>query len=121
MTPCTTERKPDFDALVRKGKELVALGMSGVVYCGSMGDWPLLTDEERMAGVERLIGAGVPVIVGTGAQNTPRRRGSGRARQALRRKGPDDHSTRAVARVRRRRRSARISRRCSTPRWICRP
>jgi 1-pyrroline-4-hydroxy-2-carboxylate deaminase len=72
MTPCTKERKPDFDALVRKGKELVALGMSGVVYCGSMGDWPLLTDEERMAGVERLIGAGVPVIVGTGAQNTRR-------------------------------------------------
>jgi dihydrodipicolinate synthase/N-acetylneuraminate lyase len=72
MTPCTRERKPDFDALVRKGKELVALGMSGVVYCGSMGDWPLLTDEERMAGVERLVTAGVPVIVGTGAQNTRR-------------------------------------------------
>jgi 4-hydroxy-tetrahydrodipicolinate synthase len=72
MTPCTKERKPDFDALVRKGKELVALGMSGVVYCGSMGDWPLLTDEERMAGVERLVTAGVPVIVGTGAQNTRR-------------------------------------------------
>jgi 4-hydroxy-tetrahydrodipicolinate synthase len=72
MTPCTSERKPDFDALVRKGKELVALGMSGVVYCGSMGDWPLLSDEERMAGVERLITAGVPVIVGTGAQNTGR-------------------------------------------------
>jgi dihydrodipicolinate synthase/N-acetylneuraminate lyase len=72
MTPCTEERKPDFDALVRKGKDLVALGMSGVVYCGSMGDWPLLTDEARMAGVERLVNAGVPVIVGTGAQNTRR-------------------------------------------------
>jgi dihydrodipicolinate synthase/N-acetylneuraminate lyase len=32
-----------IDALVRKGKELVSRGMSGVVYCGSMGDWPLLT------------------------------------------------------------------------------
>jgi 4-hydroxy-tetrahydrodipicolinate synthase len=72
MTPCTSEREPDFDALVRKGKELVALGMSAVVYCGSMGDWPLLADEERMAGVERLVRAGVPVIVGTGAQNTRR-------------------------------------------------
>jgi dihydrodipicolinate synthase/N-acetylneuraminate lyase len=72
MTPCTPERKPDFDALVRKGKELVGLGMSGVVYCGSMGDWPLLDDEERMTGVQRLVGAGVPVIVGTGAQNTRR-------------------------------------------------
>lgn len=72
MTPCTVERKPDFDALARKGKELAALGMSAVVYCGSMGDWPLLTDEERMTGVEKLVAAGVPVIVGTGAQNTRR-------------------------------------------------
>ncbi|MDE2334277.1 MAG: dihydrodipicolinate synthase family protein [Rhodospirillales bacterium] len=72
MTPCTPDRKPDFDALVRKGKELTGLGMSGVVYCGSMGDWPLLTDEQRMEGVERLVAAGIPVIVGTGAQNTQR-------------------------------------------------
>jgi 4-hydroxy-tetrahydrodipicolinate synthase len=72
MTPCTHDRKPDFDAIVRKGKELIALGMSGVVYCGSMGDWPLLADEERMEGVERLVAASVPVIVGTGAQSTKR-------------------------------------------------
>lgn len=72
MTPCTPDRRPDFDALVRKAKQLVGLGMAGVVYCGSMGDWPLLTDEERMTGVERLVAAGVPVIVGTGAQNTKR-------------------------------------------------
>jgi 4-hydroxy-tetrahydrodipicolinate synthase len=70
MTPCTNDRLPDFDALVRKGKELIAAGMSAVVYCGSMGDWPLLTDAQRMEGVERLVKAGVPVIVGTGAINT---------------------------------------------------
>ena len=70
MTPCRSDRTPDFDALVRKARQLVELGMSGVVYCGSMGDWPLLTDEQRMEGVERLVGAGVPVIVGTGAVNT---------------------------------------------------
>lgn len=70
MTPCRPDRTPDFDALVRKGKELIALGMSGVVYCGSMGDWPLLTDAQRMEGVERLVAAGIPVIVGTGAVNT---------------------------------------------------
>ncbi|BCH11622.1 dihydrodipicolinate synthase family protein [Mesorhizobium sp. 131-3-5] len=70
MTPCTQDRQPDFDALVRKGRELIAAGMSAVVYCGSMGDWPLLTDEQRMEGVERLVKAGVPVIVGTGAVNT---------------------------------------------------
>ena len=70
LTPCTPARAPDFDALVRKGKELVAAGMSGVVYCGSCGDWPLLTDAQRMEGVERLTKAGVPVVVGTGAVNT---------------------------------------------------
>ncbi|GHC72483.1 dihydrodipicolinate synthase family protein [Limoniibacter endophyticus] len=70
MTPCKEDRSPDFDALVAKAKELLAEGMSAVVYCGSMGDWPLLTDEQRMEGVERLVKAGVPVIVGTGAVNT---------------------------------------------------
>ncbi len=70
MTPCTADRKPDFDALVKKGQELVAAGMSAVVYCGSMGDWPLLTDAERMEGVARLVAAGVPTIVGTGAVNS---------------------------------------------------
>ncbi|MFT3688660.1 dihydrodipicolinate synthase family protein [Paenirhodobacter sp.] len=70
MTPCKPDRTPDFDALVRKATELIGLGMSAVVYCGSMGDWPLLTDAERMEGVERLVAAGIPVIVGTGAVNT---------------------------------------------------
>ena len=73
MTPCTVrdgERAPDFDALAEKGPELVAAGMSGVVYCGSMGDWPLLTDAWRMEGVRRLVDAGLRVIVGTGAVNT---------------------------------------------------
>ena len=70
MTPCTAERKPDFDALVRKGRELIEAGMSAVVYCGSMGDWPLLTEAQRQEGVARLVGAGIPTIVGTGAVNT---------------------------------------------------
>ncbi|MDF3855222.1 4-hydroxy-tetrahydrodipicolinate synthase [Paracoccus pantotrophus] len=70
MTPCTADRRPDYDALVRKGQELIAAGMSAVVYCGSMGDWPLLTDAQRMEGVERLVKAGLPVIVGTGAVNS---------------------------------------------------
>ena len=70
MTPCRADRTPDFDALVRKARELIAEGMSAVVYCGSMGDWPLLTDDERMEGVARLAQAGIPVIVGTGAVNT---------------------------------------------------
>ncbi len=70
MTPCKADRTPDFDALVRMGKQMIDAGMRAVVYCGSMGDWPLLTDADRMDGVEHLVKAGVPVIVGTGAVNT---------------------------------------------------
>ncbi|MEW2912458.1 dihydrodipicolinate synthase family protein [Leisingera sp. JC11] len=70
MTPCNPDRTPNFDALVKKGEEMIAAGMSAVVYCGSMGDWPLLTDEQRMEGVARLAAAGLPVVVGTGAINT---------------------------------------------------
>ena len=72
MTPCDETGTPDFDALATKGRELVDIGMNSVVYCGSMGDWPLLDDEQRMQGVEQLVAAGVPVVVGTGAQNTRR-------------------------------------------------
>jgi len=70
MTPCKADHTPDHPALVRKGQEMMAAGMSGVVYCGSMGDWPLISDADRMEGVAQLVGAGVPVMVGTGAVNT---------------------------------------------------
>ena len=72
MTPCSAPGKPDFEALARTGAELVQAGMRGVVYCGSMGEWPLLTDEARREGVEALVAARVPVVVGTGAANTGR-------------------------------------------------
>lgn len=72
MTPCDAVGVPDHDVLVRKASELVAAGMSGVIYCGSMGEWPLLSDEVRQEGVRRLVEAGVPVVVGTGAQSPAR-------------------------------------------------
>lgn len=70
MTPCNADRQPDFDALVAKARELIDIGMSGVVYCGSMGDWPLLSEAQRQEGVARLVEAEIPTIVGTGAVNT---------------------------------------------------
>ena len=72
MTPCDEQGTPDFASLVRTGSQLIEAGMRAVVYAGSMGDWPLLTDEQRMQGVERLVQAGIPVVVGTGAQNSLR-------------------------------------------------
>ncbi|MEY3174055.1 MAG: 4-hydroxy-tetrahydrodipicolinate synthase [Planctomycetota bacterium] len=69
MTPCSATGIPDFDALVHTAQSLIAAGMRAVVYCGSMGDWPLLTDQQRQTGVAQLVRAGVPVVVGTGAQS----------------------------------------------------
>ena len=59
MTPCGEDRAPNTAALVRKAQELMGAGMNAVVYCGSMGDWPLLTDAQRQAGVAALTEAGV--------------------------------------------------------------
>ncbi|TWT84300.1 4-hydroxy-tetrahydrodipicolinate synthase [Planctomycetes bacterium CA13] len=70
MTPCLDDRSPDDSALERKARELMDVGMTGVIYCGSKGDWPLLSDQQRQEGVRQLVDASVPVIVGTGAQNT---------------------------------------------------
>ena len=70
MTPTDTDRSPVFTGLVERAEKLINAGMVSVVYCGSMGDWPLLTDEQRQAGVQHLCDAGIPVVVGTGAQNT---------------------------------------------------
>jgi len=69
MTPCFPDRSVNYEALVRKARELIDAGMRAVVYCGSMGDWPLLSDQQRQEGVRQLVEAGVPVVVGTGAQN----------------------------------------------------
>lgn len=44
MTPCGADRRPDFDALVAKAAALMDTGMSAVIYCGSMGGWPLVSD-----------------------------------------------------------------------------
>ncbi|HBE67214.1 MAG TPA: dihydrodipicolinate synthase family protein [Planctomycetaceae bacterium] len=73
MTPCQSSTDGvssiDYDALVDTAKQLIEAGMRAVVYCGSMGDWPLLTDAQRQEGVKRLVDASIPVVVGTGAQN----------------------------------------------------
>ena len=69
MTPCSSTGEPEWETLVETASQLMSFGMNGVVYCGSMGDWPLLSNEQRMDGVQRLVEAGIPTVVGTGAQN----------------------------------------------------
>ena len=70
MTPCSSIGEPEWETLVETASQLMSFGMNGVVYCGSMGDWPLLSNEQRMDGVQRLVEAGIPTVVGTGAQNS---------------------------------------------------
>ena len=70
MTPCNEAGEINYDALVETAQDLMGKGMRAVVYCGSMGDWPLLTDAQRQEGVRRLVEAGIPTVVGTGAQNS---------------------------------------------------
>ena len=70
MTPCDENGTINYDALVQTAAELIGKGMRAVVYCGSMGDWPLLTDAQRQEGVRRLVESGIPTVVGTGAQNS---------------------------------------------------
>ena len=53
MTPCSGDGVPNHEALVETGCSLIEAGMRAVVYCGSMGDWPLLTDEQRQAVLDR--------------------------------------------------------------------
>lgn len=72
MTPCAADGTPNFEVLVQTARSLIADGMRAVVYCGSMGDWPLLSDEQRQEGVRRLVEAGIPVVVGTGAVSPQR-------------------------------------------------
>lgn len=72
MTPCDADGTPDFNAMLDTAKGLMDAGMDAVIYCGSMGDWPLLTDEQRCEGVDLLCKNNIPVVVGTGAQNTRR-------------------------------------------------
>lgn len=72
MTPCDANGAPNWDALTDTAKSLVDSGMSAVIYCGSMGDWPLLSDEQRCDAVDILCSNDIPVVVGTGAINTKR-------------------------------------------------
>ncbi|MEM1182977.1 MAG: dihydrodipicolinate synthase family protein, partial [Acidobacteriota bacterium] len=54
MTPCGADGAVNFEALVHTGRDLIDAGMNAVVYCGSMGDWPLGDARPRQDRVERL-------------------------------------------------------------------
>ena len=69
MTPCRTIVRPISTRSSYSAGDSLTAGMRGVVYCGSMGDWPLLTDEQRQEG-----------RAATGRGRSAGRRGHGRLR-----------------------------------------
>jgi 4-hydroxy-tetrahydrodipicolinate synthase len=64
----------DLDALGTFVERQVAAGVDFLVPCGTTGESPTLTDEERVQVIERTVdvAAGrVPVVAGTGTNDTP--------------------------------------------------
>ncbi len=59
VTPCKADSAPDFGALVARGVEMIAAGISAAVRRGSIGKRPLPTDGHRRDGVAFMNGGGV--------------------------------------------------------------
>jgi len=73
ITPFTHEGEVDEEALRRCVKFWVKEGVSGLVPCGSNGEAPYLSQEERRRVIEIVLDEGhgkVPVIPGTGSIST---------------------------------------------------
>lgn len=73
VTPFTRDLEVDYDRAVQLAQRLVADGSDGLVVCGTTGEAPTLSEDERlrlMATVVDAVGDRVPVIAGTGTNNT---------------------------------------------------
>lgn len=74
ITPLSPDAEAvDHAALTEVVEDLIAAGVSGLVPCGSTGEFVTLTGEERRAVVETVIAAAadrVPVVPHTGALST---------------------------------------------------
>ena len=83
-TPFGADERIDFDQLRRDARRLEAAGVDGIVPAGSTGEAATLTHDEHIEVVEAVADAvSVPVIAGTGSNNTREARSlSGRAADA---------------------------------------
>src|SRR5947207_1454610 len=74
VTPFNDGLAIDYDVLARLLDRQVEAGVAGVVPCGTTGETPTLSVEERKAVIEftlrRLRGTGVKVMAGTGGNDT---------------------------------------------------
>jgi 4-hydroxy-tetrahydrodipicolinate synthase len=71
VTPMTIDGAVDLDAAQRLARHLVEEGNDGLVVCGTTGESPTLTDDEKLAILAAVVEAvDVPVIAGTVGADT---------------------------------------------------
>ncbi|MEM9876008.1 MAG: dihydrodipicolinate synthase family protein, partial [Myxococcota bacterium] len=75
VTPFQSDGSLDLEALDRLVEAQIEGGISGLVPCGTTGETPCLTAAEQLeviARVARTAGGRVPVVAGTGSNDTAR-------------------------------------------------
>jgi 4-hydroxy-tetrahydrodipicolinate synthase len=73
ITPFTNSGEVDFEGAQSLAQILVQDGNDGLVICGTTGEAPTLSSEEKVAlwkAVKQAVGSNVPVIAGTGSYCT---------------------------------------------------
>ena len=71
VTPFTKDNKLDVEGLKSNIEHLMAGGVAGFVPCGSTGESATLSSDEHKAAVDAAVDvSNVPVIAGTGSNNT---------------------------------------------------
>jgi 4-hydroxy-tetrahydrodipicolinate synthase len=73
-TPVTAGLRPDEVRLVSRARTLLAQGCDGIAVFGTTGEGALFPVEDRMSGLEALLGAGIAperLIVSAGAMSIP--------------------------------------------------
>jgi 4-hydroxy-tetrahydrodipicolinate synthase len=71
VTPFTKDNKLDIEGLKLNIEHLIAGGVAGFVPCGSTGESATLSFDEHKAAVDAVVDvSNVPVIAGTGSNNT---------------------------------------------------
>jgi 4-hydroxy-tetrahydrodipicolinate synthase len=73
VTPMDRQLAVDYDRAAALAKRLVDSGSDGLVVCGTTGESPTLTDEEKVRlfrTVREAVGGRAKVIAGTGTYNT---------------------------------------------------
>lgn len=73
VTPFDAQGEIDFDVTTKLIEHLIATGTEGIVVSGTTGESPTLSEEEKVAlftHVIKIVNKRIPVIAGTGNNNT---------------------------------------------------